>query len=171
MKRNVRIKMKIRYIIMWLPALWLFVTFSNASEVSYAPLASVMKEAQCIFQAKVLNVERNITPEGSRVEYLVEPMKVLKGILSIPSKARLSYFEATPVIKDQNGQVITRISPIFSGSGEEFSIEANQEWFFLLVTNQLPEEQTIAILRAEPVTKNREIRKILSQQDNSHEKK
>jgi hypothetical protein len=133
-----------------------------ASEISYAPLTNVVKEAQWIFKAKVVTVTRKDTQEANRVEYVVVPTTVLIGHPVVREKVTLTYVETIPLIKDAQGKPIGWASPIYSGSGNEFSVKANEEWIFLLVANRLSETRATSILRTEPVSKETEIRRIRS---------
>ena len=103
----------------------------NASEISYAPLTNIVKQAVWIIKARVLTVDRKDTLKANRVEYLVAPTTVLRGIQTTPHQVKLDYSEYIPVIKDAEGKPIGWASPIYSGSGNEFAVKVDEEWIMV----------------------------------------
>jgi len=149
---------------LWVSA-WTFVAFTallNASEISYAPLPKIVKDAAWIIKGKIVSANRKDTPDANRVEYVVAPKTVLLGLPTVPQKVMLSYEEYNPVIKDDQGKPVGWASPIYSGSGKEFSVKADEEWIFLFVANQLSGTDATSILRVEPVSQEPEIQSILA---------
>jgi len=155
---------------LWVSA-WTFVAFTvllSASEISYAPLPKIVKDAAWIIKGKILSANRKDTPDANRVEYAVAPTTVLMGLPDVPQKVMLSYAEYNPVIKDDQGKPVGWASPIYSGSGKEFSVKADEEWIFLFVANQLSGTDATSILRVEPVSQDAEIRSILAMADQTN---
>lgn len=145
-------------------ALCLCALGARAGQVSYLPLTNVIRQAQWVFRARVVSVDRKDTEQETRIEYVVSPSRTLMGQPSLPAKVKLSYAEVVPVIRDANGKEIGWFSPIFSGSGNEFSIKPDQEWIFLLTAIKFSADNPTGILRAEPVSHEKEIERMLSQQ-------
>jgi len=135
----------------------------NASEISYAPLANVIKEARWIIKANVVSISRKDTAEANQVAYSVVPITVLKGLPVVPEKVSLTYTETIPVIRDTQGKPMGWASPIFSGCGKEFYVKLGEEWIFFLEAKTLSETQPTSILRVQPVSNETEIRNVLAQ--------
>lgn len=147
-------------------AIYLTVAFAcaEANEVSFVSLTNAVHDAQWIIRGKVLKVERKDSGEESRVEYLVAPTRVIKGIPSVPPDILLTYVEKIPVIKDKDGKVVGPSAPIGSGVGKEYSVQKDDEWIFLLLWDKRPAGKETRVLRVEPTVQEDEIKSILSQQ-------
>jgi len=133
-----------------------------ASAVSYTPLPTIVKDAAWIIKGKIISANRKDTPATNRIEYVIAPTAALMGLPTVPQKVMLSYAEYYPVIKDDQGKPVGWASPIYSGSGKEFSVKADEDWIFLLVANQLSGTDATSILRVEPVSQEPEIQSILA---------
>jgi hypothetical protein len=141
----------------------LFLINVHASETSFAPLTDVVQKASWIIKGKVLAASISNSEAGRTIQYAITPTKIVAGKTSVPSKIRLHYTEEVPVIKDKDGKVVGWVSPIYSGSGNEFSVKAGEEYIFLLIANQLSAENSTEILRVESREAEEQIREIKSQ--------
>lgn len=128
-----------------------------AGQIFHLPLADVVSDASWIIRAKVVSAERSHAEGRHNAEYRVTPTGVLKGPAAVPEHITLSYSEHVPVSRDEQGHTVLRVSPVFPGSGKEFSVRAEEEWIFLLYSETLSGNGPTHILRAEPAALGDEI--------------
>lgn len=96
-----------------------------ATRVFHQPLEEVLTQATPVIRARVRQSRVEITPDQLWVHIDLEEVEVVH--LHGPPGTRVVHTFSTMLERDG-----MRVSPIHSGSGIEQSLQAGQEYFFLL---------------------------------------
>jgi len=138
----------------WIPAaLVLLLALAapvRASSVHHAPLDQVLAGADWVVGATVEQVEVREDDVGKRFTWHVKRERVLRGDPSLPDLP-LVYHHRWPVLRDEAGQVIGTISPIYDGSGLEHDVREGQTWIFMGKAPASAGAEVLFVDRVEPL--------------------
>ncbi len=99
--------------------------------ITHESLGSVIKKTNC---AVIVKVQSASKPQIERFHKTINitaiPLKVIFGELNATGAVLFRYLEGRPHFRNQ-----TTVSPLVSGSGQEFDLKKGDEAIFLLGTN------------------------------------
>jgi hypothetical protein len=122
----------------------------RASIVHHAPLDQVLAGADWVVVATVDQVEVAEDDVGKRFTWRVKRERILRGDPSLPDLP-LMYHHRWPVLRDEAGEVIGTISPIYIGSGLEHDVQAGQAWIFMGKAPASAGAEVLFVDRVEPL--------------------
>ena len=119
----------------------------GASQVFHQPLAEVVTTDSWVLEARVLQVESRVTGGGGRqVVFTVQPVALHHG----QGQALMLSYATPAMVRTMPDGSELRVSPILSGSGHEFLVQAGATWLFIAGAG--PDESLLHIVsRVEPL--------------------
>jgi len=138
-------------------------TASAASSIVHESREAVLVRTQRAIVAEVRGVQSGPDDEFSRVVTLrIQPIRSVFGAAVTRQKMRCEYREGRP---HRRGN--TAVSPLVSGSGNEFDLKRGER-VLLLLAETAKDNPQCAILRVEPIANEQAIRTGLAALHDAH---
>lgn len=136
-------------------------TSASASIIHHAPLEQVLGQADWVIVATVEKTEVREDAVHKLYTWSVRRERVLRGDASLPDLP-LMYSHRWPILRNEQGETIGTISPIYDGSGLEHDVREGQTWIFMGKAPASDGAEVLFVDRVEPLAVEPQILSLLN---------